>query len=70
MQDGSRIGGMSTELDTSSDAPLFLRMNGRTNRVTLSSQGLRSATVTYIYGGGTLEIVSGNGQQGAAGGAT
>ena len=60
VQDGSRIGSMSRELDTSSDAPVFLRMNSGTSRVTLSSPGLRSVTVPYVYGPVSIGKVSGD----------
>ena len=60
-------------LETSSDANVYLDMNGSTNKINAWVSGRRgttSSTATYIYGGGTLEMIekmieSGNGQEGA-----
>ena len=59
-------------LSTASDAQVYLRTNGSTNKVRtyISGRPSLTSTVTYIYGGGTLEIAddNGNGQQGATSG--
>ena len=60
-------------LETSSDANVYLDMNRSTNKINAWVSGRRgttSSTATYIYGGGTLEMIekmieSGNGQEGA-----
>ncbi len=58
----------TSSLTTSTDAPVFLSMNSRTNKVTVTIQGLAPATATYIYGNPRLQKVSGTGQTGIAGG--
>ena len=59
-------------LRTSSDAAVYLNMNGGSNTVTLwrsgSNPALTGSTVTYIYGYAKLEIIGGNNQRGAPGG--
>ena len=57
-------------LSTASDALVYLRTNGSTNKVRtyISGRPSLTSTVTYIYGGGTLEIADGNPQQGATSG--
>ena len=52
---------LSSSLDTSSDANVYLRMNGKTNRVTVRVPGSNPpAMATYIYGWSTLTKVSGD----------
>ena len=59
-------------LRTSSNAEVYLDMNGGSNTVTLRRSGSNPAstgsTVTYIYGYPKLEITGVNDQKGAPGG--
>ena len=68
VEEGDRQTSATTSLLTSTDATVNLRMNSRTNKVTVTIQGLGSDTATYIYGNPRLEKVSGTGQTGIAGG--
>ena len=68
VEKGDRQTSGTSSLTTSTDATVSLSMNSRTNRVTVTIQGLDSDTTTYIYGNPRLEKVSGTGQTGIAGG--
>ena len=68
VEEGDRQTSATTSLTTSTDATVNLRMNSRTNKVTVTIQGLDSDTTTYIYGNPRLQKVSGTGQMGVAGG--
>ena len=66
---GDRKGRGSSNLTTSSAAPVFLDMGRSTNKVTASVVGQRAdraVSVTYIYGSATLTKDSGDKQRGAA----
>ena len=54
----------TSSLSTSSDAPVYLRMSSRTNKVTVTIPGLGSDTTTFIYGNPSLEKISGTEQSG------
>ena len=68
MEKGDRQTSGTSSLTTSTDATVSLSMNSRTNKVTVTIQGLDSDTATYIYGNPRLQKVSGTDQMGIAGG--
>ena len=65
---GDRKTSEKTSLTTSTEASVWLDMRSRTNKVTVTIQGLDPDTTTYIYGNPRLQKVSGTDQEGIAGG--
>ena len=68
VREGSRQTSEDDDLDTSSDAPIFLNMKSKTNKVTVSVPGLGSYTATYIFGNPRLQKIGDTDQMGIAGG--
>ena len=57
-----------TDLDTSTDATVYLDMRSHSNTVTATLRNGVSGTLTYIYGVPRIEKTRGTGQKGVAGG--
>ena len=63
---GTRKGSAASRLVTSSTATVRLDMNGGTNVVTASIPSVAPEMAVFIYGNPSVEIIQGNGQEGAA----
>ena len=60
--------GEDDDLDTSSDAIVYLNMRSSTNKVTVTIPGLDPYTATYIYGNPRLKRIGARDPKGIAGG--